>query len=148
MVQVQVLSKAIIILETEYILSYYAAIRRDLSAPVICPLRPCIIPANCDNIIPGDPDDPCACPTCGDDTSLCEIDGQEYTSCGTACPPTCANPGPSICARGCVKGCQCPAGTVLDEVANKCVQVDDCSKSIYMFMHKNMTLYCHRSHCA
>ena len=59
----------------------------------------------------------------------CPIEGQVFTECGTACPPTCADePGPKICTLQCVVGCQCPAGTVLDEVANRCVTVEKCSK--------------------
>ena len=56
-----------------------------------------------------------------------------FTECGTACPPTCAEPGPVPCTRQCVIGCQCPAGTVLDEVANRCVTVENCSTYSSMF---------------
>ena len=52
----------------------------------------------------------------------CPIEGQEYTECGTACPPTCKTPGPFLCITQCVPGCQCPADTVLDEENNKCVE--------------------------
>ena len=62
----------------------------------------------------------------------CDIEGQKFTSCGSACPPTCSNPNP-ICTRQCVPGCQCPRGTVLDEVQNKCVRLNQCSK-----LHNNM----------
>jgi hypothetical protein len=58
----------------------------------------------------------------------CAIPGQVYLQCGTACPPTCADPDPSPCTRQCVAGCQCPQGTVLDEIAQQCVSVEDCSK--------------------
>ena len=43
--------------------------------------------------------------------------------CGTACPPTCADPNPS-CTRLCVMGCQCPSGMVLDK--NRCVLPEHC----------------------
>ena len=55
----------------------------------------------------------------------CPIEGQVYMECGSACPPTCANPNPA-CIALCVQGCQCPTGTVLDEDANKCIDPDDC----------------------
>ena len=57
---------------------------------------------------------------------LCPIEGQQFTTCGTACPPTCSDPGPVVCTAQCVIGCQCPAGTVLDEVEQKCVTLDQC----------------------
>ena len=60
-------------------------------------------------------------------TDSCPIEGQVSQSCGSACPPTCATPHP-ICTKQCVPGCQCPPGTVLDEVANKCVLLTKCSE--------------------
>ena len=60
-------------------------------------------------------------------TDPCPIEGQVFQSCGSACPPTCATPHP-ICTKQCVPGCQCPPGTVLDEVANKCVLLTKCSE--------------------
>ena len=56
----------------------------------------------------------------------CPIEGQVFTTCGTACPPTCNNPGPLICTLQCVVGCQCPPGTVLDEKNKKCVKPEQC----------------------
>ena len=32
----------------------------------------------------------------------CPIEGQVFTECGTACPPTCAEPGPVPCTRHCL----------------------------------------------
>ena len=57
--------------------------------------------------------------------SECTIEGQVYTTCGTACPSTCTHQ-PYICTQQCVFGCQCPFGTVLDEVNNRCVKIEDC----------------------
>ena len=65
----------------------------------------------------------------------CPIEGQVFTECGTACPPTCAESGPKFCTLQCVVGCQCPAGTVLDEVANRCVPVEKCSTCSCMHKH-------------
>ena len=58
----------------------------------------------------------------------CPIEGQVFTECGTACPPTCSKPQPGVCTLPCVIGCQCPSGTVLDEVQNKCVKRNKCGK--------------------
>ena len=35
-----------------------------------------------------------------------------------------------VCTAQCVVGCQCPAGTVLDEVEQKCVSLDQCGMSV------------------
>ena len=58
----------------------------------------------------------------------CPIEGQVYTVCGTACPAICNKPQPLFCTLQCVRGCQCPLGTFLDELQNKCVEADECSK--------------------
>ena len=34
----------------------------------------------------------------------CQAQGRIYKTCGTACPPTCDQPGPRICTRQCVRG--------------------------------------------
>ena len=39
-------------------------------------------------------------------------------------PPTCSEPGPVPCTNDCIVVCQCPSGTVLDEVQKKCVKSD------------------------
>ena len=44
----------------------------------------------------------------------------EEKRCGSACPPTCANPNP-ICTLQCVPRCQCPRGKVIDKKKKKCV---------------------------
>lgn len=55
----------------------------------------------------------------------CTIEGQEFTTCGTACPPTCTNY-TLPCTQQCVPGCRCTSGTVLDEVNNRCVKIEEC----------------------
>ena len=62
--------------------------------------------------------------------TTCPIEGQEYTQCGTACPPTCKSPDLNGCILLCVRGCQCPRGTVLDEENNRCVERNLCPNSL------------------
>ena len=62
-------------------------------------------------------------------TTVCDIPGQEFMTCGSACPPTCDDPEPGICPTVCVEGCQCPFGTVLDEDNNRCVELDECGRA-------------------
>eukprot|EP00731_Ephydatia_muelleri_P026230 Em0018g330a len=56
---------------------------------------------------------------------VCPVKGQTYTTCGSSCDATCANPTP-ICTTHCVSKCQCPSGTVLDTSSNKCVSPKSC----------------------
>ena len=62
--------------------------------------------------------------------TVCEIKGQVYTECGSACPPTCTSPDSSdYCTKVCVKGCQCPRGTVLNTDTYECMEPSQCGKS-------------------
>ena len=61
----------------------------------------------------------------------CPIEGQVYTECGTACPPVCNKAPQLFCTLQCVPGCQCPSGTVLDELQHKCVKAEECGKIIF-----------------
>lgn len=57
----------------------------------------------------------------------CSIEGQVFTRCGRSCPRTCRSRfEPVLCSSSCVVGCQCPPGTSLDEVQNKCVHLSLC----------------------
>ena len=56
----------------------------------------------------------------------CTVEDQEFTMCGTACPPTCEAPNPGLCTEQCVIGCQCPKGLILDEENDRCVMKKDC----------------------
>ncbi|XP_014475515.1 PREDICTED: chymotrypsin inhibitor-like [Dinoponera quadriceps] len=50
----------------------------------------------------------------------------EYTTCGSACQPTCSNPDPhQICTLQCVIGCQCKEG-FLSNGAGQCVSPQNC----------------------
>ena len=52
----------------------------------------------------------------------------EYKYCGTACPPTCADPdGTSECEERCVEGCFCKEGFVAD--GDTCLRPDQCGCS-------------------
>ncbi len=55
----------------------------------------------------------------------CPVKGQVFTACGSACPANCTTPSP-ICTRQCVRRCECPRGTVIDEISNSCVTLDEC----------------------
>ncbi|XP_055949174.1 zonadhesin-like isoform X5 [Argiope bruennichi] len=53
----------------------------------------------------------------------------EYRTCGSACPPTCANRGKKlICTQQCVPGCFCKKGFVKND-QGKCVQPTECQES-------------------
>ena len=43
----------------------------------------------------------------------------------------CNKPQPLFCTLQYVPGCHCPSGTVLDELQNKCVKADECSKNTF-----------------
>ena len=92
----------------------------------------CILPENCESylngghpltiftsavhsfpLIPGDKE--------------CSIPSQVFMECGTACPPTCADPNPG-CTLQCVRGCQCPSGTVLQ--GDRCILPENCEYSV------------------
>ncbi|CAL1266709.1 unnamed protein product [Larinioides sclopetarius] len=55
---------------------------------------------------------------CGED--------EEYTDCGSACPPTCSNIGKDqVCTDQCVPGCFCAEGLVRNE-KGECVEPEEC----------------------
>lgn len=58
-------------------------------------------------------------------------ENEEYTSCGTACPPTCQNKSPQICTDNCVEGCFCKKGYIRQGPGGRCVP-ESC-KSKYIF---------------
>ena len=58
----------------------------------------------------------------------CPVEGQQFTRCGSTCPPTCTNPN-HICTLQCVPHCQCPRGKVIDERKNKCIPFSQCFHS-------------------
>jgi hypothetical protein len=58
-----------------------------------------------------------------------------FKECGSACPPNCTIPNP-ICTKQCVPRCECPRGTVINELTNKCVAVKSCPKGKISFSPK------------
>ncbi|XP_032665638.1 chymotrypsin inhibitor [Odontomachus brunneus] len=51
--------------------------------------------------------------------------GQEFTTCGSACPPSCNQNPNQACTLQCVVGCQCRQGLLLHSSGN-CVQPQEC----------------------
>jgi len=71
-----------------------------------------------------------AIPSRGAPDQVCK-EGEEYMSCGTACPDTCETiisqaQGNRPCTMNCVPGCFCKQGLVRDNVAGKCVEIFMC----------------------
>ncbi|XP_061531066.1 IgGFc-binding protein [Phycodurus eques] len=56
-------------------------------------------------------------------TLFCPVNSH-YESCGTACPSTCEGHVASPCTQGCVEGCQCDPGFLLD--GDTCVTPSEC----------------------
>lgn len=63
----------------------------------------------------------------GEDCGVCPAP-KVYNNCGSACPATCKDPNP-VCNTGCVQGCFCPDGLVLDENTDECVEYKDCKNN-------------------
>jgi len=51
--------------------------------------------------------------------------GRVWMECGSACPPTCSEPGPVPCTRQCVIGCFCPRDRPIWHDGS-CITVDEC----------------------
>uniref|UniRef100_A0A8D0LCC8 von Willebrand factor n=1 Tax=Sphenodon punctatus TaxID=8508 RepID=A0A8D0LCC8_SPHPU len=71
------------------------------------------------------------CPQSCEDMNTNEIEYQcewRYNSCGPACPTTCQHFEPLECPVQCVEGCHvhCPAGKILDELSQSCVNLEEC----------------------
>jgi hypothetical protein len=55
---------------------------------------------------------------------------EDFKSCGTACPATCANPHPSpVCTRNCVIGCFCKEGLLRND-QGVCVAAANCDAPV------------------
>ncbi|KAJ3056500.1 hypothetical protein HK097_006407 [Rhizophlyctis rosea] len=67
-------------------------------------------------------------PTTTSTPSCSSESGKVYTTCGSACPASCATYGQPIgCAAVCVAGCFCPSGTV--DFNGRCVKPTECPKT-------------------
>ncbi|SPJ89681.1 uncharacterized protein FTOL_13042 [Fusarium torulosum] len=51
--------------------------------------------------------------------------GEQYLSCGSACPKTCDDPVPQVCTTQCVSGCFCKEGLIRNEFGG-CVRPEKC----------------------
>ena len=61
--------------------------------------------------------------------AACLVKGQIRKECASHpdCHQTCDSDGPLACPRVCIpNGCECPAGTVIDEAINECVTPSEC----------------------
>jgi len=82
---------------------------------------------------------------CMDDFLIlaCPVIGQTRQPCASpaTCHSTCENYNttrfcPAICV---VNGCECPPGTVIDEVLNQCVKPDEClGMHIHTYIYVNL----------
>ncbi|XP_004535867.1 chymotrypsin inhibitor-like [Ceratitis capitata] len=52
-------------------------------------------------------------------------ENEEFTSCGSACPPPCHDDGKTFCTLQCIVGCQCKRGFLLNQ-NGKCVLPENC----------------------
>ncbi|XP_020288981.1 chymotrypsin inhibitor-like [Pseudomyrmex gracilis] len=52
-------------------------------------------------------------------------ENQEWTTCGSACPPSCNSDPHRACTLQCIIGCQCKSGLLLNSQGN-CVAAQDC----------------------
>ncbi|XP_019371542.1 PREDICTED: von Willebrand factor isoform X1 [Gavialis gangeticus] len=74
---------------------------------------------------------PTLCPQSCEHMNKQELEYQcewRYNSCGPACPATCQHLEPVECPLRCVEGCHvhCPAGKILDELSQTCIDPQDC----------------------
>ena len=61
----------------------------------------------------------------------CSVEDQQYLPCNGRCDLTCAEDPPvDESCPFCITECRCPSGTVLDEIANRCVKREDCSEDL------------------
>ncbi|KAG0426119.1 hypothetical protein HPB47_026750, partial [Ixodes persulcatus] len=54
--------------------------------------------------------------------------GEEYQTCGTACPRVCGVPRSGACTYQCVIGCACKPGFILERPKGKCIPEKNCPR--------------------
>ncbi|KAG7311984.1 hypothetical protein JYU34_001417, partial [Plutella xylostella] len=97
----------------------------DPEGPVVCE-EDCVEGCFCKNGFLRDVNGSCVpADQCVGEPSICSPN-EEFLSCGSACPLTCAQPERAPCGLACSVGCFCKAGYVRDEKSNKCVTLDQC----------------------
>ncbi|XP_048481298.1 serine protease inhibitor swm-1-like [Plutella xylostella] len=97
----------------------------DPEGPVVCE-EDCVEGCFCKNGYLRDVNGSCVpADQCVGEPSICSPN-EEFLSCGSACPLTCAQPERAPCGLACSVGCFCKAGYVRDEKSNKCVTLDQC----------------------
>ena len=65
----------------------------------------------------------------------CPVKGQIKKECASlpSCHQTCGSPDPRPCPLICIQdGCECPAGTIIDETRNECVCPSECTSKYTM----------------
>ena len=72
----------------------------------------CILPTECPPAVPN---------------TTCTKPNTEFTECGKACEPSCANPHPRKCPMVCIPGCKCKAGYLRD-VNGNCILPKKCPR--------------------
>jgi len=68
------------------------------------------------------------------DCLACPIEGQIRKECASdpSCHLTCEKPVGGICPLVCIiNGCECPAGTVIDEDIGECVAPKECGSMLH-----------------
>ena len=78
---------------------------------------------------------------CEDLIAVCPVKGQIRKECASlpSCHRRCNSADLIACPKVCVEnGCECPEGTVIDEVINECVAPSQCSGTHNMFRSSYM----------
>lgn len=84
-----------------------------------CAAASCVIPVCPAGQVAKVPEGEC-CPVC-----MCEVEGQTFSQCASACPRTCESPD-IFCIALCRPGCRCPPNQVIDTMNKRCVPLEEC----------------------